>query len=540
MILIYVPNLTTRIERDDFLKKLFCSLIAMVLAFSLFSSNQTAAKTFSDVPTSNTYYSIIDVMSDSGIINGYSDGTFKPNNTITRAHVAVLISRALDLKAIRPATTFSDVPTTHTYYKDIMALYQAGIVDGSNGKFNPSGSLTRGQLAKILTNAFGLQQQQTTSFKDVPTSNHFNPYIGALAANNITTGYADGTFKPNTTVSRMHFAVFMYRAKYKDFAKMNVHFIDVGQGDSIFIQSPNGKTMLIDGGTASGGDKVVAHLKSLSVSTIDYVVATHPDADHIGGLIDVFAAFKVNNFVHSGKTHTSATFEKLLTAVINEGSTNIEPNTGDTIPLDSTIKIQVLHANKYASDNNDASLVLKLTYGNVSFMLMGDASKEIETQIASKYNVSAQILKAGHHGSNTSSGLSFMQKVNPKAVILSYGEDNSYGHPHSEVLANIKNIGATAYGTAVSGSVIVTTDSVTYSVNAKPMSNSQTPSTPSTPSTPPTTGDPSSGYYVIPGAPTSFGNCTDMRKYYPNGVASSHPAYASKHDRDKDGWACEN
>ena len=126
----------------------------MVLAFSLFSSNQTQAKTFSDVPTSNTYYSIIDVMSDSGIINGYRDGTFKPNNTITRAHVAVLISRALDLKAIRPAITFSDVPKSHTYYNEIMALYQAGIVDGSNGQFNPNGSLTRGQLAKILTNAF--------------------------------------------------------------------------------------------------------------------------------------------------------------------------------------------------------------------------------------------------------------------------------------------------------------------------------------------------------------------------------------------------
>ncbi len=90
----------------------------------------------------------------------------------------------------------------------------------------------------------------------------------------------------------MHFAVFMYRAKYKNLAKMNVHFIDVGQGDSIFIQSPKGKTMLIDGGTASGGDKVVAHLKSLGVSTIDYVVATHPDADHIGGLLDVFAHLK--------------------------------------------------------------------------------------------------------------------------------------------------------------------------------------------------------------------------------------------------------
>lgn len=170
-------------------------------------------------------------------------------------------------------------------------------------------------------------------------------------------------------------------------------------------------------------------------------------------------------------------------------------------------------------------------------MLMGDASKTVETQIASKYDVAAQILKAGHHGSNSSSGYSFIQKVNPKAVILSYGEDNKYGHPHSDVLANIKKIGATAYGTAVSGSVIVTTDGVTYSINAKPMSNSQTPSTPSTP--PSSGGDPSSGYYVIPGAPTSFKNCAAMREYYPNGVASSHPAYAAKHDGDKDGWACE-
>ena len=179
----------------------------MVLTFNVFSFNETAAKTFSDVPSSNAYYSIIDVMSDNQIINGYKDGTFKPNSTITRAHVAALLNRAIDLKEIRPATTFSDVPTTHTYYKEIMELYQAGIIDGSYGKYNPNDSLTRGQLAKILTNAFALQQQQTTSFKDVPTSHHFNTYIGAPAANNITTGYTDGTFKPNTTVSRMHFAV---------------------------------------------------------------------------------------------------------------------------------------------------------------------------------------------------------------------------------------------------------------------------------------------------------------------------------------------
>ncbi|WP_391369472.1 ComEC/Rec2 family competence protein [Lysinibacillus sp. KU-BSD001] len=207
---------------------------------------------------------------------------------------------------------------------------------------------------------------------------------------------------------------------------MQVHFIDVGQGDSILIQSPNGKTMLIDGGTRGAGDDVVTYLKSLGISTFDYVVATHPDADHIGGLIDVFAAFHVHHFVNSGKDHTSETYADLLEAAVNEGSAYIEPNQGDSIALDNAVNIQVLYANKNASDNNDASLVLKLTYGNVSFMLMGDASKEIETQIAATYDVSAQILKAGHHGSNTSSGLNFMQQVNPKAVILSYGKDNSY------------------------------------------------------------------------------------------------------------------
>ncbi|MFF5994552.1 MBL fold metallo-hydrolase [Lysinibacillus sp. KU-BSD001] len=224
----------------------------------------------------------------------------------------------------------------------------------------------------------------------------------------------------------MHFAVFMYRTMYKDYPQMQVHFIDVGQGDSILIQSPNGKTMLIDGGTRGAGDDVVTYLKSLGISTFDYVVATHPDADHIGGLIDVFAAFHVHHFVNSGKDHTSETYADLLEAAVNEGSAYIEPNQGDSIALDNAVNIQVLYANKNASDNNDASLVLKLTYGNVSFMLMGDASKEIETQIAATYDVSAQILKAGHHGSNTSSGLNFMQQVNPKAVILSYGKDNSY------------------------------------------------------------------------------------------------------------------
>ncbi|MGM9949734.1 MAG: S-layer homology domain-containing protein [Lysinibacillus sp.] len=509
------------------MKNLIKIMLAVVLAvFSFPSAGE--AKSFTDVPNSHTYYQQVNKMSELGIINGYGDGSFRPNNNISRAHVAVMINRALELKPIREATTFSDVPKSHIYYNEIMALYRAGVVDGVNGKYNPDASLTRGQMAKILTNAFGLQQQQTTKFKDVPLDHHFNPYVGALAANNITTGYGDGTFKPNASLSRVHFTVFLYRTMYQNNPQMNVHFIDVGQGDSIFIQTPNGKSMLIDGGTRAAGSTVVNYLKSKGVSSIDYVVATHPDADHIGGLIDVFAAFQVDHFINSGKEHTTATYEDLLAAVLKEGSTYTEPNTGATFQLDQGISVQVLHANKNATDNNDASLVMKLKYNDVAFMLMGDADQAIETKVASQYDVSAQILKAGHHGSNTSSGLNFMKKVNPQAVILSYGKDNSYGHPHTEVLSAIRTVGASAYATAGTGSVVVSTDGTIFSVNKKAMQTTGG----STGSTPPVVG-------VIPGAPTSFKNCTEMREYYPNGVPSTHPAYEAKHDRDGDLWACE-
>lgn len=183
-------------------------------------------------------------------------------------------------------------------------------------------------------------------------------------------------------------------------------------------------------------------------------------------------------------------------------------------------------------------------YNKVSFLLTADASTEIEEAIATKYNVASTILKAGHHGSSTSSSLAFLQKVKPEAVILSYGQDNSYGHPHDEVMASLNQIGAKAYSTAQDGTIIVTTNGSTYSVNAKVFTApSVTPAKPVvvTPApTPKPTGDVNSGTYVDPSAPTTFKNCAAMREYYPKGVSSSHPAYAPARDGDKDGWACES
>ncbi|MET0960860.1 MAG: MBL fold metallo-hydrolase [Psychrobacillus psychrotolerans] len=145
--------------------------------------------------------------------------------------------------------------------------------------------------------------------------------------------------------------------------KMKVHFINVGQGDSILVQSPNGKNLLLDGGTKEAGKDVVNYLRTHGVEKLDYVVATHPDADHIGGLHSVLNSKSIKNFVNSGKTHTSQTYEEMLQLILDKNIPFIVPETGDTIPLDEELDISVIHMGDESADNNEASIVLKLSYG---------------------------------------------------------------------------------------------------------------------------------------------------------------------------------
>lgn len=248
--------------------------------------------------------------------------------------------------------------------------------------------------------------------------------------------------------------------------EMKVHFIDVGQGDSILIQSPNGKNMLIDGGSRESGKKVVDFLRGQGVSKLDYVVATHPDADHIGGLLAVLNSISIQNFVDSGKVHTSQTYEKMLTLIQEKKLPFIVPANGDSISLDPSINITVLNAGEGATDNNEASIVLRVAYKDVSFLLTGDADTGVELNMMNQYNVESTVLKAGHHGSNTSSSSEFIDAVKPKISILSYGKDNSYKHPNSEVVSTLKRAGSQVYATAEAGNISVTTNGVDYSVSA--------------------------------------------------------------------------
>mgnify|MGYP000884849268 CR=1 FL=1 len=325
--------------------------------------------------------------------------------------------------------------------------------------------------------------------------------------------------------------------------ELKVHFIDVGQGDSILIQSPNGKNMLVDGGTKAQGEKVVSFLKSKGVKRLDYVVATHPDADHIGGLIAVLNAFPVSNFIDSGHVHTSQTYLELLTLIDKKNIKFTVPKELDKLALDKNMIIRVLHADENAKDSNDASLVLKATYNKVSFLLMGDASTAIEDKIRAKYDVKATVLKNGHHGSNTSSSAAFISNVKPKVAVLSYGKNNSYGHPHLAVESRLNKVGAKTYKTPLDCDITVTTNGVKHSVSTACKNGKKVTAPAAKPAAKPLP-NPAAKPAPKPAAKpastrTNFKNCTDLRTVYPEGVPKGHAAYQSKMDRDKDGWACE-
>lgn len=187
-------------------------LLATALAGALLLPQQVdAAQVFKDVTNERQNYVLEKLVSADVIDDG---DYFSPSSGMTRANMAEMLDRAYDFYVNRPALDFADVPKTHKNYDAIQALYQAGVVDGNAGNFNPDGIVKRAHVAKVLTNLLGLIPQQTTSFKDVPLSDANNEYIGALIAEGLTTGFEDGTFRPNQQVTKIQFATFVYRALY--------------------------------------------------------------------------------------------------------------------------------------------------------------------------------------------------------------------------------------------------------------------------------------------------------------------------------------
>ena len=251
--------------------------------------------------------------------------------------------------------------------------------------------------------------------------------------------------------------------------KLSVYFLDVGQGDSTLVLFSD-KSILIDAGEAEMGDRVVSDLKALGVSRIDLLVATHPHSDHIGGMQKVLAAFPVGQVLDSGVPHTSSAYEHFLETIDRKNIPYRVAEQGQTIDIDPALTIFVLSPQKqhFGDDPNTNSIVLRISYGTVAFLLAGDMGGESENALVrSGYPLNSRILKVGHHGSYSSTSSSFLERVRPETAIIMVGRDNPYGHPHKQVLDLLEEYGASVYRTDIDGTIVIRSDGMSYSVKTE-------------------------------------------------------------------------
>tara|TARA_B100000745_G_scaffold63630_4_gene37629 strand:+ start:9728 stop:10588 length:861 start_codon:yes stop_codon:yes gene_type:complete len=232
---------------------------------------------------------------------------------------------------------------------------------------------------------------------------------------------------------------------------MKVRFLAVGQGDAIFIETPSGKQVLIDGGNGSVVLTALRKYMTWYDRGIDLVVSTHPDLDHIGGLVEVLPRFEVDSILLTEATQSEGEGQFFYALALEEGADIIFARTGQEIWLESDIVLKVLSPAYDPSllETNAGSIVTLLQYKDVGFMLTGDAPFAIEDYLVeSGEDVEAQVLKLGHHGSKTSTGEKFLAAVNPAYTVVSAGANNTYGHPHEVIVDRVQNFGATILSTA--------------------------------------------------------------------------------------------
>lgn len=245
--------------------------------------------------------------------------------------------------------------------------------------------------------------------------------------------------------------------------KLSVHYINVGQGDSELVVMPDGKTILIDCGDNDAGQKVVDYIKSLKIISIDALIATHPDADHIGGCDDVMKNFEVLSVYDDGLSKDTKTFRDYNNFA--EQTNHYFVKQDFSLPLDEEVYLQVFVAYDSAGvfdDVNEDSIVLKIVYKNASFLFDADCEADCEKAITDTADLDVDVLKVGHHGSRTSSTDHFLSEVTPKISIISVAASNRYGHPHQETLDKLSN--TELYTTEEKGDIIITTNGNGYSV----------------------------------------------------------------------------
>lgn len=248
-----------------------------------------------------------------------------------------------------------------------------------------------------------------------------------------------------------------------------VHFIDVGQGDSILIQTSTGATVLVDAGdTKAGRDVVVPYLRKLGIRHLDMVVMTHPHFDHIGGLIPVIETYSVGQVLADGQIHTTRTYEDLLRLILEKEIPFRLARAGGELTISGLDEVLILNPTEpLLKGLNNNSVVLWIRYGQVALLFTGDIEAEAETRILAEGKLpKAEVLKVAHHGSSTSTTPAFLRAVSPKEAIISLGAGNTYSHPHAETLQSLDKAKIRVRRTDLEGTILVISDGVSYRIQS--------------------------------------------------------------------------
>lgn len=236
---------------------------------------------------------------------------------------------------------------------------------------------------------------------------------------------------------------------------LEIYYLDVGQADSILIRHLD-NNILIDAGNNADGKLLVDYFNSLGINHFDYVIGTHAHEDHIGGMDDIIDNFQIDHFYMPGVITTTKTFEDVLDS-LDAKKIKFETPQIDSIINLGDLKISILYVGDDKTDLNNTSIVLKLYYGDTSYLFTGDATSEVEKMIINK-DLKSDVLKVGHHGSQYSSSAKFIKEVSPKYSIISVGINNDYGHPKDVVLNKLNRINSTIYRTDRDGTILLKSD----------------------------------------------------------------------------------
>lgn len=240
---------------------------------------------------------------------------------------------------------------------------------------------------------------------------------------------------------------------------LSIHMIDVGQGDSILVQTPTNKNILIDGGDEDSENIIISYLRQKRIKTIDIIIATHPDSDHIGSLDNIIKKFNVNSIYMPEQSTDSEAYQNLINSCTDKNLSIQHLYKNDVLNIDNNINIYVLRPSYIQEESNLNSIVFKLTFNDNSFLFMGDAEEENEKEILHSFKLNnINFIKIGHHGSNSSSSLEFIKKISPDIAAISCGYKNQYGHPHREVINNLKQNHVSIYRTDRIGDIVFYSD----------------------------------------------------------------------------------